>query len=117
MKDNIHVDWLSPLILFSGSQGSVDVVRGGMDLRPGVHGRHLALDCQISRSLEQGGAGGGQGGARPLQGDLEHPLLLQSPPNGKKKPSLTDIGKAMLVHKEWICTYYLSLAKLILLIT
>ena len=58
------------------------MVGGGLDLRPRVSGRLLALFRQVGRPVEQGGAGGGQGGARSLQGDLQHSLLLQPPPHG-----------------------------------
>ena len=67
----------------SGSQGGVDVARGGLDLGPGVPGGDLALLRQNRRAVEPGGAGGGPSSARPLQGHLQHPLILQPTPHGE----------------------------------
>ena len=75
----------------SGSQGGVDVARGGLDLGPGVPGGDLALLRQNRRAVEPGGAGGGPSSARTLQGHLQHPLILQPTPHGEWtlfKPSL-----------------------------
>ena len=70
-------------LCLSGSQGGVDVARGGLDLGPGVPGGDLALLCQNRRAVEPGGAGIGPSSARPLQGHLQHPLILQPTPHGE----------------------------------
>ena len=67
----------------SGSQGGVDLARGGLDLGPGVPGGHLALLRKDRRAVEPGGAGGSPSSARPLQGHLQHPLILQPTPHGE----------------------------------
>ena len=67
----------------SGSQGGVDVARGGLDLGPGVPGGDLALLRQDRRAVEPGGAGGGPSNTRALQGHLQYPLILQPTPHGE----------------------------------
>ena len=86
-----------------GSQGGFDMARGGLDLGPGVPGGHLALLRQDRRTVEPGGAGGGPSIARPLQGHLQHPLIIQPTPHGMLtlfRPSFFQINFYRGIIKE-----------------